>query len=73
MMQPPGKTTLTRMLLAAYDEARRIECSQEARMQSGLITEYMPEQVTKRDDFDGMVRLIEKILADSVLLERLNS
>lgn len=30
----------------------------------------MPEQVERRDDFAGIVRLIDKIMSDVELLER---
>ncbi len=71
-MNSAGKTTLWRMLKTAADEAERIEISQDGRIRAGLIKEYMPEQVAKRDDFAGIVRLIDKIMSDAELLERLS-
>ncbi|WP_296741405.1 hypothetical protein [Mesorhizobium sp.] len=70
-MIEPGKSTLWRMRMAAADEATRIEIAQDARVQSGLIREPLPDQVAKRDDFAGIVRLIDAIMADTVILERL--
>jgi hypothetical protein len=70
-MKPPGKTTLARMQRAASIEAERIEISQDGRVREKMIAEPMPEQVEKRDDFAGLVRLIDIIMSDQVLLERL--
>lgn len=71
-MKPPGKTTLARMPRSACLEAERIEISQDGRVASGMQLEPMPEQVEKRDDFAGIVRLIDKIMSDAQLLERLS-
>ncbi len=71
-MSEPGKTTLWRMRMAAADEACRIEISQNARIAAGLIDAPMPEQMAKRDDFEGIVRLLDRIIADAGLLERLS-
>lgn len=70
-MIPPGKTTLYRMQLAAHNEATRIEISQDGRVREGLLKEPMPEQVALRDDFAGIVRLLDTIMSDKVILERL--
>jgi hypothetical protein len=70
-MIEPGKSTLWRMRMTAAEEATRIEIAQDARVAAGLITEPMPDQVAKRDDFASIVRLIDAIMADSVVLERL--
>jgi len=70
-MIPPGKTTLTRMQLAALSEAERIEISQDGRVKLGMLKEPMPDQVSLRDDFAGIVRLIDLIQSDAVILERL--
>lgn len=70
-MKPPGKTTLARMQLAAMREAERIEISQDGRVREKMLTEPMPEQVLLRDDYAGIVRLIDIIMSDQVLLQRL--
>ncbi len=70
-MIPPGKTTLYRMQLAALNEAERIEISQDGRVKCGLLKEPMPAQVALRDDFAGIVRLIDIIMSDKVIIDRL--
>ena len=72
-MKPPGQTTLFRMQRTAYLEAERIEISQDARTHGGLMKEPMPEQLEKRDDFAGVVRLIDLIFSDQLLWERLEA
>ena len=69
-MKPPGKTSLNRMQLAAQRERERIEISQDGRVREGMLARPMPDQVSLRDDFAGIVRLIDMIQADSVMLER---
>ena len=70
-MKPPGRTTLARMQRTALLEAERIEISQDARVHAKLIKEPMPEQVEKRDDFAGMVNLIDAIQSDQLIMDRL--
>ncbi len=70
-MIPPGKTTLFRMQLAAQNEAERIEISQDGRVSGGLLKEPMQGQVELRDDFAGIVRLIDIIMSDKEILDRL--
>jgi hypothetical protein len=69
-MKPPGKTTLNRMQLAAQRERERIEISQDGRVATGMLKKPMPEQVSLRDDFAGIVRLMDVIQSDSQLLQR---
>lgn len=69
-MKPPGKTTLFRMQTAAYNEAARIEISQDGRVSAGMLKEPMPDQVLLRDDFAGIVRLIDAIESDPRLRDR---
>lgn len=71
MLPPPGSTTLWRMQMAAVDEVARIERGQAVRLEAGDIKEPMPEQMAKRDDFAGIVRLFDKIMRDADLFERL--
>jgi len=71
-LKPPGKTSLNRMQLAAQRERERIEISQDGRVLSGMLKEPMRDQVRKRDDFAGIVRLIDIIQSDQVILERLS-
>jgi hypothetical protein len=70
-MIPPGKTTLFRMQLAAQNEAERIEISQDGRIAEKMIAEPMASQVALRDDFAGIVRLIDTIMSDQFILDRL--
>jgi hypothetical protein len=70
-LKPPGKTTLDRMLVTVQLEMERIEISQDARVSAGLLREPMSDQVKKRDDFAGIMRMIDIIQADDVLRERL--
>lgn len=70
-MIPPGKTTLARMQVAAHNEACRIEISQDGRVACGMLEAPMPEQVKLRDDFAGIVRLIDLIEADPVIMGRI--
>lgn len=70
-MKPPGKTTLFRMQRAAQLEAERIEIGQDGRVRAGDLTAPMPDQIERRDDFAGIVRLIDTIMSDQVILDRL--
>lgn len=70
-MKPPGKTTLPRMQAAAHNEATRIEISQDGRVSAGMLKEPMLDQVRLRDDFAGIVKLIDLIESDQVILDRL--
>jgi hypothetical protein len=70
-MKPPGKTTLARMQRTAMLEAERIEISQDHWIREGRIKEPMPQMVETRDDYAGIVRLIDLIMSDQVLLDRL--
>ncbi len=70
-MKPPGKTTLFRMQTAAHNEATRIEISQDGAITLGWRKEPLPEQIKLRDDFMGVVRLIDAIESDSNLKDRL--
>lgn len=70
-MKSPGKTTLLRMQRTAMLEAERIEITQDYWVKDGRISVPEPYQVARRDDFAGMVRLIDAINSDQDLLERL--
>jgi hypothetical protein len=70
-VKPPGKTTLVRMQRTAMLEAERIEITQDYWVKDGRISEPEPHLVERRDDFAGMVRLIDAINSDQDLLERL--
>jgi len=72
-MKPPGRTTLTRMQVAAQHEAERIEITQDARVHGKLIKEPMSCQVDLRDDFVGIVNLIDIISSDQLILDRLKA
>ncbi len=69
-MIPPGKTSLSRMQRSAQLEAQRIEITQDARVECGLQPRPRADQVEKRDDFVGIVRLIDILMTDQVLLAR---
>ncbi|NPU69989.1 hypothetical protein HL667_33710 [Bradyrhizobium sp. 83012] len=70
-MKPPGKSTLARMQQTAFNEAERIEISQDARVLAGLLKAPMPDQVALRDDFAAIVRLIDAIESDQGLKDQL--
>jgi hypothetical protein len=70
-MKPPGKTTLDRMARAAQLEAERLEITQDFWVKDGRLKEPLPEKVALRDDFAGIVRLIDMIQSDAVILDRL--
>jgi hypothetical protein len=70
-MKPPGKTSLSRMLGTALEEQHRIEISQDGRVRIGMQTEPLPCQVVKRDDYAGMVRLLDIIIGDDALRGRI--
>ncbi|ODM71695.1 hypothetical protein [Bradyrhizobium elkanii] len=72
-MKPPGKTTLDRMQHTAQAEAERIEIVQDYWVREGTIKEPQPDQVARRDDFAGIVRLIDLIQSDQVILDRLDA
>lgn len=55
----------------AFNEARRIEDTQHALCASGDRTAPCAEQVAAAADFDAIARLMDKIRADSVIMERL--
>lgn len=66
-MTPPGKTTLFRMQEAARLEAERIEITQDARVREKLQPVPLPSQIKLRDDFAGIVRLIDAIESDQFI------
>jgi hypothetical protein len=70
-VKPPGKTTLIRMQRTAMLEAERIEITQDYWVKDGRIKRAGADLVERRDDFAGMVRLIDAINSDQDLLERL--
>jgi len=72
-MKPPGKSTLERMQLTALEEMERIEIVQDFWVKDGARQSPDPGQVRKRDDFAGIVRLIDIINSDTVMLDRLKS
>lgn len=70
-MPPEMPTTFDRMRDAAYIESRKIESGQVARMVVGWLTAPMPSQMKLRDDFLGLTRLMDRIIADPVIMDRL--
>jgi hypothetical protein len=70
-VKPPGKTTLNRMQQTALIEMERIEITQDHWVREGRINAPISEQLARRDDFAGIVRLIDAIMSDQVLMERL--
>lgn len=72
-MIPPGKTTLTRMQLAARQEAERIEIVEDGWVTLGMLPSPRPDRVRLRDDFAGIARLIDIINSDQLILERLEA
>jgi len=72
-MKPPGKTTFARMQHTAMLEAERLEITQDFWVRDGRLKEPEPHLVARRDDFAGMVRLIDAINSDPDLLDRVKS
>jgi hypothetical protein len=72
-MKPPGKTTLARMQRTAMIEAERIEISQDHWVREDRIKEPEPRMVEMRDDYAGVVRLIDIIMSDQLVLDRLQA
>jgi hypothetical protein len=72
-MRAPGKTTLYRMQLAAQQAAERIEIAQDDWVRRGVLKQPEAGEVARRDDFAGMVRMIEIIQSDALMLERLKA
>jgi len=70
-VKPPGTTTLARMQHTAMLEAERIEISQDHWVREGRLKEPAPHMVETRNDYAGIVRLIDLIMSDQVLLQRL--
>lgn len=62
-MKPPGKSTLSRMQRTAQAEVDRIEAL-------GQPADYL---IRKRDDFAGIVRLVDACLSDQVIIDRLKA
>ena len=69
-MKPPGKTTLSRMQRTAMLEAERIEITQDYWVKEGVLNVPDPEIVARRDDFYGIVRMIDAIENDPDLSDR---
>lgn len=67
----PGKTTLDRMRWQAHLAAEHIEIVQANRLQQGAAP--IDSEIAKRDDFAGIVRLVEKIMSDQVIIDRLTA
>lgn len=63
-MKLPGKSTLSRMQRTAQAEVDRIESM------AGQPADYL---VRKRDDFAGIVRLVDACLSDQVIIDRLKA
>lgn len=70
-LPPPQRTSLQKMRAVAARQANEIEGSQIARIKAGMITAPDPEQLAQRDAFDGLVRLIDIILASDEIKELL--
>ena len=58
----PGPTTLERMHAAASIEAERIEMAQLTRVAAGLQSEPATDQVSLRNDFIGLERLVSWLI-----------
>ncbi|MBR0687328.1 hypothetical protein JQ594_15460 [Bradyrhizobium manausense] len=70
-MKPPAKSTLFRMRQTAQLAAETIEIAQDARVRDGEIKHPMPDQVRKRDDYLGTVRLIDAVLSSQAIIDLL--
>lgn len=72
-MKPPGKTTLVRMQQTALQEMERIQITQDALVAEGLLKAPDAGAIERRDDYAGIVRLIDVIQTDAVMLDRLKA
>lgn len=76
-MKPPGTTTLARMRLTAGSAAGDIERMQDHLVDIGVQPSPAETAIARRDDFHGIVRLIDEILHDNdlkrVVLEKLRA
>lgn len=66
-MNPPGQTTLSRMRVTAGIAAGDIERMQDHLLETGVHSSPSETAVARRDDFHGIVRLIDEILSDEQL------
>ncbi|MDA9521651.1 hypothetical protein XI06_15200 [Bradyrhizobium sp. CCBAU 11434] len=71
-MKPPGPATLFKMQYHAQLEVERIEIGQDALVAEGLLKEPDASIVERRDAFAGIVRLLDMIQSDPVILEQLD-
>lgn len=67
-MRPVQKTTLSRMRDSAADEANKIEGFHDRCVARGYNRGIPESAALRRDDFDGIVRLIDTIRLDPELL-----
>ncbi|TGN90904.1 hypothetical protein EOW77_0003465 [Bradyrhizobium yuanmingense] len=72
-MKPPGKTNIMRMQQTALAEMERIEITQRALVAEKLLAAPDAGAMARRDDFAGIVRLIDLIQTDAVMLDRLKA
>lgn len=72
-MKPPAKATLLRMQQTALQEMERIQITQDALVATGLLKAPDGGAIGRRDDFAGIVRLIDIIQTDAVMLDRLKA
>lgn len=63
-MRDPRPTTFARMREAAYERSRTIEGSEDARVIAGMRDKPLEELELLRDDFAGIVRLLDEISLD---------
>lgn len=63
-MRPVRPTSLARMREAAYERMATIESSDDARIAACFQLEPNPEQEELRDDFAGIVRLLDALIED---------
>ena len=70
LLPPIKPTTLDRTRDAAFAEVARIENSDVRLMTAGLLDKPFPDHMAKRDDFFGIVRLIDVLMSDPALLAR---
>ena len=71
VLRDPEPTTFERMRTAAARRAIAIEGTQQARLIAGFITKPDEEQLIERDDFEGLVRLLDKIIASREIMDLL--
>lgn len=70
---PQASYSLLALVKAARDEANRIDDTQEALVKAGDRAAADAGQLARRDQFEAIARLLERLRGDAVILERLKA